>query len=105
MVREDLWPVGDLTRYEKQLVEAWERRFEVMRRRLGADASEDSKKQAAQAVYEWVELEASIPIRPQCTYSFVTRGSFHLLADELKVGWHPDFADRLRQLLDVPTPS
>lgn len=104
-VREDLLLVGDLTRYEKQLVEAWERRFEVMRRRLGADASEDSKKQAAQAVYEWVELEASIPIRPQCTDPFVTRGSFHLLADELKVGWHPDFADRLRQLLDAPTPS
>jgi len=104
-VREDLLLVGDLSRYEARLVDEWDRRFEVMCRQLGADAAEDAKRRAAQAVYQWVELDANITIRPQCTESFVTRGSFQMLADELKVGWHPDFADRLRRLLDEAVTS
>jgi len=103
-LREDLLLVGDLSSYEKRLQEEWERRFEVMQRHLGPDATEDAKKEAAQAVYEWVELEANVPIRPRCSEPFVTRGSFHMLADELKVGWHPDFAERLQRILD-PSPT
>jgi hypothetical protein len=30
----------------------------------------------------------------------MTRGSFHILADELRVGWHPEFMDRLQQVLE-----
>jgi hypothetical protein len=30
----------------------------------------------------------------------MTRGSFHMLADELRVGWHPEFLARLRHLLE-----
>jgi hypothetical protein len=36
-----------------------------------------------------------IPIRPDVTEPFVVRGSFQMLADEAKVGWHPDYRDLL----------
>lgn len=29
------------------------------------------------------------------------RGSYHMLANQLKVGWHIDFYDRLKRLLDT----
>jgi hypothetical protein len=30
----------------------------------------------------------------------MTRGSLHLLADDRRVGWHPDFEARLQELLE-----
>jgi ABC-3C protein len=43
-----------------------------------------------------------ISIRPGVTEPFVVRGSFHMLADEAspRIGWHPDFHDRLTELLN-----
>lgn len=29
------------------------------------------------------------------------RGSYHILANQLKIGWHVDFFDRLKQLLNT----
>ena len=42
-----------------------------------------------------------IRIRPKCQEAFVMRGSYHMLANQLKVGWHIDFYDRLKRLLDT----
>ena len=47
------------------------------------------------------EIEGKdIRIRPKCQDAFIMRGSYHMLADELKVGWHIDFLERLKNLLD-----
>jgi len=40
-----------------------------------------------------------IRIRPKCEEAFVMRGSYHMLANKLKVGWHVDFFERLKGLL------
>lgn len=99
-IREDLLLVGELERYENRLIEEWERHFERMREELGGEAVEEEKKKAAQALYKWVEADASFPIRPTCHEPFVTRGSYQILADDGDVGWHPEFKDRLQQLLE-----
>jgi len=100
-VRQDLLIVGDLERYERQLTEAWGLVFEAIRDSLGDDAVDAAKIAAAREVLSWAE-SALIPIRPNVTAAWMTRGSLHLLADAARVGWHVDFRERLRALLETP---
>lgn len=97
-LRHDLLMVGDLDTYERRLVQEWELIFEAARDELGDSAAEQAKETAARKVLEWVE-RTCIPIRPAVTEPFVSRGSFHILADDLRVGWHTEFRDRLAHLL------
>ncbi|MDO9593136.1 MAG: hypothetical protein Q7I98_08160 [Erysipelotrichaceae bacterium] len=99
-MREDLILVGDIEDYEKQLVEEWQIYFETMRENLGDSAAEKEKVEAARTIYDWVEKEADIPIRPRCQEPFITRGSYHILSDRQEVGWHPEFCTRLEQFLE-----
>jgi hypothetical protein len=97
---DNLLRPGELGTYERRLVEEWETRFDIMVDELGEDAAEDDKRREAKAIYAWVEREARFPIRPGCDEPFVTKGSYQLLADDLRVGWHPDFVARLMTLLE-----
>lgn len=100
-LREDLLLVGDLSRYEGKLVEEWELVFEAAKDEIEATAANAAKCKAARSVLAWAE-KATIAIRPGVTEPFVVRGTFHLLADEKppRIGWHPDFHDRLAELLN-----
>lgn len=99
-LREELLLVGDLSRYERRLVEEWELVFEAAKDEMEATAAETAKRKAARSVLAWAE-KATIAIRPRVTEPFVVRGSFHMLADEMppRIGWHPDFHDRLAEIL------
>lgn len=99
-VREELVGVGDLDRYERRLKDAWESRFLGIRDEMGESAAEEEMRRLACQLYKWVETEDLPSIRSQCQDGFVARGSFHILADHLKVGWHPEFEVRLRRLLE-----
>lgn len=93
-LRDELVGSMDLPRYERRLVEEWERVFDAISDELGDEAAEDVMVTAAQSVLKWAE-QVPIPIRPQVTAPFVCRGSFHMLSDEVKIGWHPEFRKRL----------
>jgi len=99
-LRNDLLLVGDLTQYERRLVEEWELVFEGVKDELGDTAAEAAQQKAARDVLKWAE-RVSLPIRPGVTEPFVTRGSLHMLADEVRLGWHPQFRDRLAVLLEA----
>jgi len=98
-VREELIGVGDLERYENRLKDAWEGRFLAMRDELGQTAAEEEQKRQAQQLFKWIETGDLPRIRPLCESGFVARGSYQILSDHLKVGWHPEFESRLRHLL------
>jgi hypothetical protein len=97
-VREDLLLVGELDSYEQLLREEWELQFNRVSDELGEAASEEAKREVARKVCNWVE-NSFFPIRPQVHHPSMTRGSFHILSDRLKVGWHPEFMQRLQQIL------
>lgn len=99
-LRNDLLLIGDLTQYERRLVEEWELVFEGVKDELGDTAAEAAQQKAARDVLRWAE-RVSLPIRPGVTEPFVTRGSLHMLADEVRLGWHPQFRDRLAALLQA----
>ncbi|MBF0426835.1 MAG: hypothetical protein HQL66_13560 [Magnetococcales bacterium] len=100
-IREDLLLAGELERYEQRLLEEWELAFAQMEDEIGQESVEDVKKKAARALLKQIE-DMSIPIRSKVTEAFVSRGSYQILSDQLRVGWHPEFMDRLSHLLQDP---
>ena len=98
-MREDLLHVGELDRYEERLIEEWDLLFQQMRDELGDDVAEDVKKRAAKELYKWVEIGAHHLIRPAVTEPAIARGTYQMLADDLRVGWHLEFRERLQALL------
>ncbi len=99
-IRDDLVVGLDLHKYEKRLCEEWELVFEAMRDDVGGAATDDAQEQAARSVLAWAE-RTTIPIRPSVTEPFVSRGSLHMLSDEARIGWHPEFRARLKSLLNA----
>lgn len=97
-LRDDLVVGMDLHKYEKRLTEEWEIVFESMRDNLGDPATDKAKEEAARSVLTWAE-RTTIPIRYNVTEPFVCRGSLHMLSDDMRIGWHPEFHDRLALLL------
>jgi hypothetical protein len=101
-IREDLLYVGELKRYEKRLIEEWEIHFEGMREELGHEATEAEKIKAAKELYKWIERGNLLQIRSGVSEPCIPRGSYHMLSDDSKLGWHIEFAERLKKLLETP---
>lgn len=90
-VREHLVFDGEIAKYELTLIEEWQPRFQQMRDKVAASQSTDATlRQAGQELYGWVEADARFPFR-SVTHRFLTVGSYHMLANDLRVGWHPDY--------------
>ena len=64
----------------------------------GDQITEEIKVSTAKKLYREIE-EKDIHNRDRCSDAFVMRGSYHILANQLRVGWHIDFYERLAQLL------
>ncbi len=94
-VREDLLINSELEKYDDTLTEEWSILFDQIQDDITDPANEEELISSGKKVFEWVEHKADIPIRKSCTDSFITRGSYQILANQLKVGWHPQFKDRL----------
>jgi len=67
---------------------------------LGNIATEEAKKASAQALYRWVETGILPQIRSNITEPSIARGSYQILSDAKRVGWHLEFRERLQQLLE-----
>ena len=94
-VRKHLVSPGELERYERQLIEEWKFFFALIENMGG---SEEDLQEAGLKLYKDVQT-LTIFIRERARYPWIMRGSYHMLADELRVGWHPQFVQRLRDLL------
>ncbi|MEE4577549.1 ABC-three component system protein [Paenibacillus polymyxa] len=97
-IRDELLFLDELEAYETRLVDEWERRFEAMKEDY-EDGAELETQKAGRALFNWMDQDANIHIRPRCTEPYVMRGSYHLLSNKLQIGWHPDFLNRLEHLL------
>jgi hypothetical protein len=108
--RENLVVPREIEDYEDRLVDEWSRYRDVVFEELDGNSAEDVLLQAGRELYKWADQQSgnyeSLRIRARVTEPYVTRGSFHILADavpEPRVYWHPRFLDRLGQLLGAPT--
>lgn len=92
--REQLLVYGEIDSYDHELIEAWEPRFAGMADDLNASSSIAEKIECGKKLFKWAETEARFPLRTVTT-RFLTHGSFHILANRLAIGWHPEFKDIL----------
>lgn len=101
-VRNDLLYVNELGQYEQRLIDEWEHAFAAMEETLSEtnNATEEEKAKEGRQLFSGIE-KRDIRIRPKCQEAFIMRGSYHILANQLKIGWHVDFFDRLKQLLNT----
>ncbi|MFT4161810.1 ABC-three component system protein [Shinella sp.] len=89
--RENVVLDEELEKFERLLIEEWEPRYAAM-----CDAHEGKEEDEAQLcadareIYQWVETEARFPFRT-LTAKFLNVGSYHILANDLRVGWHRDY--------------
>lgn len=97
---ENLLLPGEISKYERRLIEEWNDLFAELEDDLGTAATEAEKVAAAKEIYRWATREARPRIRTGCDEPFVSKGSFHILADDLRVGWHIDFMARLMAVLE-----
>lgn len=99
-IRDELVFIAELNRYEARLEEEWSLRFNQICDELGRPAAEDEMLKAGRAVLKWAE-DSNLAIRNGVTVPWVSRGSLHILADKVRVGWHPLFKERLQQILNA----
>jgi hypothetical protein len=90
----------EIDQYEAELTNEWKRRFERMKTDIYADGEKtcESDKQRAgrQLLYDIDELNK--PIRSNvASYNFLMRGTYQILANDKKVGWHVDYLERLSE--------
>lgn len=99
-IKDDLLIEYDISDYEKRLVDDWHRFRLTIIDELGG-AGEEELKKAGRSILNWAETQADIRIKPRVSDRFVMTGSYHILTNKspATVGWHPEFSDRLEQLL------
>jgi hypothetical protein len=104
-VKDNLIGMDDLLNFESRLVDSWQLKFHIMKDAVVAGIDELLLARHGLNLYQWVETEApsqsALWVRPQFQSPYMTRGSFHILAELLRVGWHPDFESRLASAQDV----
>jgi hypothetical protein len=96
--RDRLLEIGELSQYDRELREAWERFFMPL-----SDSEElHDDEIRARALEQFGRLDQSdlAPIRRDVRAGFVARGSLQMMADRLEIGWHPRWLEHLRHRLD-----
>jgi hypothetical protein len=101
-IRDDLVHIGELSRYEKRLREEWQRCFDRETEAVLDTTPEGTLQDTGRHIYNWAET-SDIRIRDSVREPYVCRGSFHMLAETTKIGWHPLFVERLQRVLESVT--
>ena len=103
-VREDLLYIDELETYESQLIDEWQRLYEISNEELSdiENLNENIKRKIGKKLYNNVE-NLELYIRERVTQPFIMRGTYHGLSNKLQIGWHVDFYDRLCKLLKEVT--
>ncbi len=99
-LREDLLGVGELERYEDTLFEEWDILFQEMKEELGEQPTEELTKKTARALYKWVETGTHPRIRSGVVEPSIARGTYQIMSDSQRLGWHVEFRERLQKVLE-----
>ncbi len=93
--RDGLLRQNELTDYGRQLTEHWQRRRGVAEARIRTGMSDAELADIGMDVFSTTTTNC-IPIR-EVSEAYVSQGSYHMLSDDRRIGWHPEYAERLRR--------
>ncbi|MFL5350624.1 MAG: ABC-three component system protein [Hyalangium sp.] len=103
-MRDDVSLATLCNEYDDRLEEHWRDRHDPMCEDcLGA--SEDQACQEGLKLLDWSHLSAPNeipPIRADWRLPFYVQGGYQQLANDLRVGWHPEYFSRLKGLAEAP---
>jgi hypothetical protein len=91
-LRKDLILVDELETYEKRLMAEWKTERAFLNENLTENSDEMEEQKAGKDLYRWSQ-KLNLYVRQDCTEQIIVRGSFHILADNLRVGWHPRYEE------------
>ena len=94
--RDQLLEIGELARYDRELIEAWESFFLPLSEEPDSGISDTALRKQALARFGQLDASALPPIRRDVRTGFIARGSLHVIADRLEIGWHPRWLEHLR---------
>lgn len=98
-IREGLLFPDELGNYESRLIDEWKHRFYALLDEVPlVDMDEDAKQAKGKELFNDME-QLDIRIRQNCREAFVMRGSYHQLANQLRIGWHLEFEVRMKKIL------
>ena len=108
-VKDQLLGFDEEEKFESRLINCWKERFEIMREGIGDQSDANLLAGHGSSLYEWIVTEApsrsQLWFRPDFQSEYMMKGSFHLLADALRVGWHPHFKEELTPVPSSPKPA
>jgi len=88
-----------LRKFDNTLRYEWKRKFDDMDESLVNNAHENTKKTRGKELLQWAnDGTDALCIRPLCKSPFIRRGTFHILADNEKIGWHVDYESKIKEL-------
>ncbi|HEY5854243.1 MAG TPA: ABC-three component system protein [Aldersonia sp.] len=88
----------ELDKFTSRLIDEWEREFDHMCAGLPDDVSEADKQAAGRDLLHALS-DSTLSIRAKFQEPFHARGQRHALADDQRIGWHPEFEAHLAALL------
>jgi hypothetical protein len=96
-LRDNLINIDEFEKYDKNLLDHWNTIFSLIKDDCEGMSSEELIKIGSDFYRKYyVERIPPIRIRERFQPEYVTRGSCHMLSDEKKLGWHPDFSSLLK---------
>lgn len=91
--RDGLLRQNELSDYGRRLSEHWQRQMGVAEARIKEGTSDQELSNIGMDVFS-AATNNCIPIR-EVSEAYVSQGSYHMLSDKLKIGWHPHYSRRL----------
>ena len=92
-LREGFIFPGDMQKYDQTLTGEWKRYHDLESVDLNFNSEKDMVS-FGQKIYKNFQNQ-EIPIRKNFLGFFLTRGTYHILANQMKIGWHPQYKTRI----------
>jgi hypothetical protein len=95
-LRLELLSPDEQTKYDNRLYDHWKNLFDILQ-----DECEDEELEKVREIGKKFYLNSfmkncpQIRIREKFNEDYLTRGSFQILSDNMRIGWHPNYKDLL----------
>lgn len=98
-LQRDFLRADDVQKYERKLKAAWEMAFGLMLSELPAGATAEQEEEAGRQLIGKILQGTPVRIKDKVDQDFYFTGKHHMLAELGKIGWHPDFENKVAALL------
>jgi hypothetical protein len=99
-LENDLAAAAELDQFDRRLIEVWGDRFGPMKDDCDGLGDDECRRRGLDLL-DWSHLHAPSalpPIRPLWPHAYLVQGSLQQFAEQVKVGWHPNFQALLKAM-------